>query len=119
MVYDVTQSTNKLNDDLEKISNWVCEWKMSFNPDKSKQAQEIIFPRKMQKVIHPSAIFSNIPVVYSSCQKHLGVFLNEKLKLTNHIKERISKAIKGIGILKKLYNVLPRTFLITIYKSFI
>ena len=47
VVYDITQSTNELNDDLEKISNWVCQWKMSFNPDKSKQAQEIIFCRKM------------------------------------------------------------------------
>ena len=47
VVYDITQSTNELNDDLEKISNWVCQWKMSFNPDKSKQAQEIIFSRKM------------------------------------------------------------------------
>ena len=38
---------------------------------------------------------------------------------SNHIKEKISKAIRGIGILKKLYNVLPKNSLITIYKSFI
>ena len=25
VVYDITQSTNELNDDLEKISNWVCQ----------------------------------------------------------------------------------------------
>ena len=46
VVHDVTQSTNKLNDDLEKFSNWAYQWKMSFNPDKSKQAQEVIFFRK-------------------------------------------------------------------------
>ena len=38
---------------------------------------------------------------------------------SNHIKENISKANKGIGILRKLDNVLPRNSLITIYKSFI
>ena len=37
-------------------------------PDKFKQAQEIIFSRKTRKVIHPPAIFSNMPVVCSSCQ---------------------------------------------------
>ena len=34
VVHDVTQSTNELNDYLEKISNWAHQWKMSFNPDK-------------------------------------------------------------------------------------
>ena len=119
MVHDVTQYTNELNDDLEKISNWAYQWKMSFNPDKSKQAQEVIFSHKTQRVIHPPAIFNNMPVVRSSCQKHLGIYLDEKLNFSNHIKEKISKAIKGVGILRKLYNVLPRNSLITIYKSFI
>ena len=119
VVYDVTQSTNELNDDLEKISNWTYRWKMHCNPDKSKQAQEIIFSLKTQKVIHPPAIFNNMPVVRSSCQKHLGIYLDEKLNFSNHIKEKTSKANKGIGILRKLYKVLPRNSLITIYKSFI
>ena len=60
-----------------------------------------------------------MPVVHSCCQKHLGIYLNEKLNFSNHIKEKISKANKGIGILRKLCNVLPRNSLITIYKSFI
>ena len=108
VVYDVTQSTNELNDDLEKISNWVYQWKMFFNPDKSKQAQEVIFSRKNQRVIHPPAIFNNMTIVHSSCQKHLGIYLDEKLNFSNHMKEKISKANNGIGILRKLYNVLPR-----------
>ena len=48
---------------------------MSFNPDKSKQAQDISFSRKTQKVIHPPAIFNNMPVVRSSCQNYLGSIL--------------------------------------------
>ena len=51
--------------------------------------------------------------------KHLRIQLNEKLNFSNHIKEKLSKANKGIGVLRKLYNVLPRSSLITIYKSFI
>ena len=62
VVHDVTQSTNKLNDHLEKISNWAYQWKMSFNPDQSKQAQKIIISFKTQIKIHPPAIFNNMPV---------------------------------------------------------
>ena len=36
-------SANELNNDLRKVCNWAFQWKMSFNPDPSKQAQEVIF----------------------------------------------------------------------------
>ena len=42
-------SANALNNDLLKINNWAYQWKMSFNPDPSKQAQAIIFCRKIKK----------------------------------------------------------------------
>ena len=119
MVHDVRQSTIELNDDLDKISNWAYQWKMPFNSVKSKQAQEVIFSRITQKVIDPTAIFNNMPIVCSSCQKHLCIYLDEKLNFSNHIKEKLSKTNKSIGILRKLYNVLPRNSLITIYKSFL
>ena len=36
-------SLSNLNEDLLKITQWAYQWKMSFNPDLTKQAQEIIF----------------------------------------------------------------------------
>ena len=66
VVHDVTQSRNKLNDDVEKISNWACQWKIFFDPDKAKQAREVIFSRKTQRVIHPPITFSNMLVVRRS-----------------------------------------------------
>ena len=61
-----------------------------------------------------------MPVVRISCQKHLGIYLDEKLNFSNHIEEKYSEANKGIGILRELYNVLlSRKSLIKIYKSFI
>ena len=39
VIHDVMHSTNELNDDLKKISNWTYQWKMFFNLDKCKQAQ--------------------------------------------------------------------------------
>ena len=52
VVHDTNQSKINLNDDLEKISNWAFQRKMSFNPDIKKQAQEVIFSRKLQKSNH-------------------------------------------------------------------
>ena len=36
-------SSNILNSDLRFIADWADQWKMSFNPDPSKQAIEVIF----------------------------------------------------------------------------
>ena len=38
VTHDITTSANELNNDLKKISDWAFQWKMSFNPDPSKQA---------------------------------------------------------------------------------
>ena len=48
------------------------------------------------------------------CQKHLGMHLDEKLNFNTHITEKISKANKVIGIIRKLAHLLPRKFIITI-----
>ena len=42
---------------------------MSFNPDPNKQAQEVIFSRKLKKFCHPSLRFNN-NVSQASSQKH-------------------------------------------------
>ena len=36
-----------------------------------------------------------------------------------HVNEKIKKSVKGIGLLRKLPSILPRTSLLTIYKLFI
>ena len=43
VAHDVKSSASDVNKDLKLISDWDFHWKISFNPDPSKQAQEIIF----------------------------------------------------------------------------
>ena len=50
-------STIFLNNDLNKIRKLVIQWKINFNPDPSKQAQEVIFSKKHQKTTHNRVYF--------------------------------------------------------------
>ena len=59
VIFDKDLSAKNLNDDLNRINNWTFQWKMSFNPDPNKQAQEVLFSRKIQKSSQPSLIFDN------------------------------------------------------------
>ena len=62
VVHDISLSSLQLNDDLIKISNWTHQWKILFNPEVTKQVQEVIFSRKSQKVTHPTVYLNNSPV---------------------------------------------------------
>ena len=53
VVYDIDIAANKLNRDLEIISTWAYQWKMQFNPDKNKQAIQVIFSQKKHTPVHP------------------------------------------------------------------
>ena len=92
---------------------------MSFNPNPSKQAPEVIFLRKYTKEDHPPIDFNDISVTQTTAQKHIRMYLGEKCNYNNHIKETLSKVYKGIGLLRNLSNKLERQALATIYKAFI
>ena len=119
VVQDITLSAKNLNDDLRKINKWAFQWKMSFNPDPNKQAQEVIFSRKLNKPNHLSLNFNNTVVIQSTTHKHLGMILDTKLDFQEHVKDKLSKISKAIGLLRKLQKILTRPSLLTRYKSFI
>ena len=117
--HDIDTSANDLNHDLEKISEWAFQWKMKFNPDRTKQAQEIIFSTKKTVPIHPVVYFNNTPVNSMASHKHLEMILGSKLSYENHLQSAFSRLNKTIGLLRKFQPTLPRKYLVTIYKSFI
>ena len=64
---------------------------MNFNPDPPKQAQELIFSRKMQMINLPN-LFSNQNVVSQTyLQKHLEMFLDSKLNFSEYLKQHFSE----------------------------
>ena len=106
-VHDSQSSTNDLNKDLEMIHNWAFQWKMNFNTDPTKQAQEAIFSRKAKELPHRFLVFNNAKVT-SIHQKHLGIILDFKLTFENHLKMVTTKINKAIAPLRKLQKPITK-----------
>ena len=102
VIHDVDTSANDLNNDLYQINKWAFQWKMNFNPDPSKQTQEIIFSRKINKISHPLLRFNINIVSQTQYQKHLGIFLDGRLTFEEHLKAITIMLNKTIGLLRKL-----------------
>ena len=115
VIYDSVITTPELNSDLPRIK----QWKMSFNPDLNKQAQEVTFSRKLKKVCHPPLRFNIKNVSLASSQKHLGLTLDNRLTFYEHLTNVSSKISKTLRLLRKLKNVLPRQAVLKVYKCFI
>ena len=93
---DKNLSPNALNNDLLKTNYWTYQWQMSFNPDPSKQAQEVIFSRLIKKPCHPELILNNNHVIQTSYQEHLGI-LDEKFNFGKHLRYIANKVNTSIG----------------------
>ena len=92
---------------------------MNLNPHHSKQTQEVLFNRKIQKVLHPKSLFKNADVSLTNSQKHFRVVLDFKLTFHDHLDIVFTKVRKTIGILRTLNSILPRAPLATIFKTFV
>ena len=76
---------------------------MQFNPDKNKQAVQVIFFHKSPNE-----------------NKHLGMILDSKLDFSAHVKEAIVKARRGIGMIRRyMAKYVSRDVCDQIYKLYV
>ena len=119
VVNGIDDTQVKIEKDLSSINTWAYQWKMIFNPDITKQAEEVIFSVKNIKPIHPTLTFNNVPVARVEHTKHLGVYLDSRLNFSKHIREAILKAFNGLSILKILSKYVNRSVLNMSYKLYV
>ena len=102
IVSDPLERANVLKEDVDKIGQWVEQWKMGFNLDPTKQAQEVVFSKKPQESFHPNLYFSKLLIGRVQIQKHLELKLDKKLRLKELLQDKFAKINRKIGSLKKL-----------------
>ena len=84
-LFSVVHNPNKaisvsLNEEFTKISNSAEQWKILFNTEVPKQAQEIVFSHKKSVTNNGTIYFNNMLMVKENVRKHLVVFLDVKTK---------------------------------------
>ena len=80
---------------------------MSFNPDYTKPAYEVVFSRKRNETHHLLLMRNIVPIKGVPFHKHLGLILETKLSFNEHINTVLSKVIKMIALLQKFQHSLP------------
>ena len=72
VIKDPNLTASKLNKDLKTIAAWAYQWKMLFNPDPTKPAEELIFSCKKK---HPPLFFNDVQVKKVDSHLHYCFYL--------------------------------------------
>ena len=98
MVRDPNTSSVKLSRDLGRVAWWTHHWKISFDPDPSKQAVEVHFCCKINPMETPPVCFNNLAIDSCETHKRLGLLLDKRLTSDRQVEEMILKGNKVIGL---------------------
>ena len=106
---------DRLNDDLEKIREWLCCNKLSLNV---LETYYMIFAPRNKIVFDVNIQINCVSIERVYCSKFLGVIIDSKLSWKNHIDYTCNKLSKCVRILCKTRKKLPKPSLINLYYSF-
>ena len=107
------EDIEKLEEDLNTLQEWACDWQMQFNVQKC----------KVMRV--GSNIGSNVLSEYSmgleycSEERDLGVIMRADLKVGSQCAEACMKANKMLGLIKRTFVVRSSETMINLYKTMV
>ena len=106
----------EINNELNKVMNWLKLNKLSLNVQKTKY---ITF-RKSQKNVTPLDLsIDDIPIDYVDECNYFGIILHEHLTWKMHINMVTNKIAKVSDILNRLKHIFPQNVLLSLYHTLI
>ena len=116
VVNDIHVSAVKLNEDLDRISDWSQKWLVTMNPTK---CRSLVFSSKRDKPVHPALYLDGSRIEEVDIHTHLGLIFQSNMSWQCHIQNIYEKASKRLNVLKLLKYKLNRSTLSCLYKSLI
>ena len=77
------------------------------------------FSKKRSRPFYPPLLFNRSSVPISVDHKHLGFFLDSELIFLRHVKKAITKARKGIGVIRFMAKYVTSDVLDQMYKLYV
>ena len=109
----------RLNFDLELMHNWLLANKLTLNKDKTEYMLIGSHQRLSTVETDPILEFGDTKIKRVKHAKSLGIIIDEQLLWKNQIEAISGKVSKGIGMLRRLKNCVPKTTLIKVYNALV
>ncbi len=108
------QNTAILQEDLGKLLQWSKTWLLKFHPQKCRVLDINTHDRK-----HNDYYLDDVQLEHSTCEKDLGIFVDNKLKFDTHIGTKVNKANKILGAIRRAFSYLDKNNFLRLYTSLV
>ncbi len=106
-----------LQRDLSALQHWSQDWLLMFHPEKCK-AMHIGKSKSINYEYHMGP--EEDPVLSStSAEKDIGVVIDDDLAFDKHIAEKVNKANKIMGLIRKTFEYLDAEMLCLLFRSLV
>jgi len=112
--YNGPVSQLSLQGNLETLSSWLRQWKMSVNTKKS----AVLKFEKVEKIC-PAYMLNNEMLQFTKHERDLGVYIDSNLNFRIHIQKAINKSFKLYGWMVRTLASRDKCIVLKIYKSII
>ena len=103
----------KLQQDLDNLFLWSCEWQLGFNVDKCKVLH--IGSNQHNRQYRLGGDF----IAVSDVERDLGILIDNKLTLHKQCSSAVAKANKLLGIIRRSFEYINVDMMLCLYKSLI
>ena len=106
----------KLQDDIDKLVEWSNIWQLKFHPEK---CVSMCIKRKLNNQQPHVFNMGDHILSNSSCEKDLGVYIDDNLNFDIHINTAINKANKVLAVARKIFYHMASEIFCLIFKGLV
>jgi hypothetical protein len=107
-----------LQKDLDTLVEWAQKWQMKFNAGKCKVLQ--LGQRQQNfKYEMEAANGESVEIETTSCEKDLGIMIDNELKFSKHVETQVNKANKILGMIRRSFEHMDAPTMKTLFCSLV
>ena len=106
-----------LQQDLRSLQKWSDKWLLRFHPDKCVVMR--VGKSNIPKAYYKMGAADNFTLKETLTEKDLGVYFDSDLKFEKHMQEKINKANKMMGIIRKSFEYLDEESFLLLFRSMV
>ncbi len=104
---------NSLQEDLSTLQQWSDKWQLSFNTDK---CNTLYLGKNNVKQSYSMVSNSSVQALHeTTCEKDLGILVDNTLSFDKHICEAIKRANKKLAMIRRTFVYLDKKMLVQLY----